>query len=128
MGDGSGFTLKFDSSDNLTYPANNQAQMGTLDVITSLKLTNTVLEFSIDGTLGNDSDSTIPTKKAVKIYIEGKTFLNHSNTSDSYSLSYRFFPLTYILACLDILGKCRISNQMEYEVVLLNSRTSPSFN
>lgn len=38
--------------------------------VSSLTLVNTVTEFSTDGTLGGNSDSALPTEKAVKTYID----------------------------------------------------------
>ena len=45
---------------------------GVADVaeFTQITLSNPVNEFSIDGTLGGDSDSAIPTEKAVKSYVD----------------------------------------------------------
>ena len=37
--------------------------------LTSLTLINTINEFSIDGTLGGNSDSVVPTEKAIKTYV-----------------------------------------------------------
>jgi hypothetical protein len=37
----------------------------------SITMTNTINEFSIDGTLAGDSDSAVPTEKAVKTYVDG---------------------------------------------------------
>lgn len=38
---------------------------------TTLTLTNSINEFSTDGTLGGNSDSAVPTEKAVKTYVDG---------------------------------------------------------
>lgn len=50
--------LKLDTSGLITIPG-------------SLNLTNTINEFSTDGTLAGDSDSAVPTEKAVKTYVDG---------------------------------------------------------
>jgi|GEM_PF-6008398 len=42
--------------------------------LTSLTLTNAVNEFSTDGTLGDNSDSAVPTEKAVKTYVDNNGF------------------------------------------------------
>jgi hypothetical protein len=46
------------------------ASFTTVEATGSIKLTNTVTEFSTDGTLAGDSDSAIPTEKAVKLYVD----------------------------------------------------------
>jgi len=58
-----------DDSNNITG-INNVDATG----ITSLLLTlgSTINEFSIDGTLGGDSDLAVPTEKAVKTYVDAK--------------------------------------------------------
>lgn len=46
------------------------ATVTTLTANTSITLTNAVTEFSTDGTLSGDSDSALPTEKAVKTYVD----------------------------------------------------------
>lgn len=60
----------------------------------SITLTNAIDEFSTDGTLAGNSDTALPTEKAVKTYVDG-TWLSHNVTwkgaiSDTAStLAYR---------------------------------------
>lgn len=55
-------------------PIGNSSKTGasftTVTADTNITLTNTVTEFSTDGTLGGDSDSALPTEKAVKLYVD----------------------------------------------------------
>lgn len=43
----------------------------TLTANTSITMVNAITEFSTDGTLAGDSDSALPTEKAVKTYVDG---------------------------------------------------------
>ncbi len=52
----------------------------TLTASTSITLTNTVSRFSTDGNFTADSDSYLPTEKAVKTYVDGKTGTNITTT------------------------------------------------
>ena len=45
----------------------------------SLTLINTITEFSTDGTLGDNSDSAVPTEKAVKTYVDA-AIINYEDT------------------------------------------------
>lgn len=47
------------------------AYITSLASIPSLRLLNQVTEFSIDGTLNDNSDEALPTEKAVKTYVDG---------------------------------------------------------
>ena len=51
----------------------NQAFSG-MKSFQSIQLVNTVNRFSTDGTLAGNLDSSIPTERAVKTYVDGKTF------------------------------------------------------
>jgi len=43
---------------------------GATPILAGLTITNAITEFSIDGTLGGNSDSALPTEKAVKTYVD----------------------------------------------------------
>ena len=54
---------------------------------TSLTMTNAVTEFSTDGTLGGDSDSAVPTEKAVKAYVDAAVGAGgHTHDTDTLQL------------------------------------------
>jgi len=59
--------MKVNASDVIEF---GQAVTGTSFTATSITLTNAVTEFSTDTTMGGDSDSAIPTEKAVKKYVD----------------------------------------------------------
>jgi hypothetical protein len=46
---------------------------GTVTIYTGLTVVNKITEFSTDVTLGDNSDSAIPTEKAIKTYVDGAT-------------------------------------------------------
>lgn len=58
---------------------------------TSVTMTNAVTKFSTDGTLDGDSDSAVPTEKAVKTYVDTNvsksTFVEFENTTSNISAS-----------------------------------------
>lgn len=78
---------KFDSTDGnvlqttgVTVDDSNNITGVALITPTSISLTNTINEFSTDGTLGGNSDSAVPTEKAVKTYVDGEVLGISSGT------------------------------------------------
>ena len=49
--------------------------------------TVTINEFSTDGTMAGNSDSALPTEKAVKTYVDGKALLGHGFPVDVKSVT-----------------------------------------
>jgi len=52
--------------------------------VDAISMVNTVNEFSTDGTLGGNSNSAVPTEKAVKTYVDG-----HTVSVDAHARAYR---------------------------------------
>lgn len=80
----------WDSSGNLNIPT----KTGAIGALTpsSLTMTNTVSKFSTDGTMAADSDSNVPTEKAVVTYV---TNTNPQSFIKLTSLSSSMTGLTY---------------------------------
>lgn len=59
--------------------------LGTDDspIFAGLTLVNAITEFSTDGTLGDDSDSAVPTEKAVKTYADSLGYVDRGDVSVS---------------------------------------------
>ena len=94
------YTLTFDGEDNdgvITWLEDED----TFDMSCSLRLNagNSVNEFSTDGTLAGDSDTALPTEKAVKTYVDSQiagvdTFLELTDTIGSYNAGRILFETT----------------------------------
>ena len=63
-------TVTSDGDGTVTLSTPQNIHTGASPTFAGLTVTNAINEFSTDGTLGGDSDSAIPTEKAVKTYVD----------------------------------------------------------
>ena len=62
-----------DGSGGITLDTAQDIASGDSPTFAGLTVTNAITEFSTDGTLAGDSDSALPTEKAVKLYVDTAT-------------------------------------------------------
>jgi len=81
---------------------NQDVQSSASPTFAGLTVTNAITEFSTDGTMAGDSDSAVPTEKAVKTFVEAnlaglswKDAVKASSTQDLTSESYGASGVTY---------------------------------
>jgi len=83
VGAGSSTIISNSSIDAVPIGVNRQSTGN----FTSLTMTNTVNKFSTDGTLSSNSDSNVPTEKAVKTYVDSA--VGTSATNGSFSVTFQ---------------------------------------
>jgi len=104
--------LGYGYSTNSTQPTTDpdinlyNVNFTTSGIITAVGLTvvNAITEFSTDGTLGGNSDSALPTEKAVKTYVDTLEFIDLTDTPNS-------------IASGDIGKFVKVSNSLDIEFV-----------
>jgi hypothetical protein len=64
-------TVTDDVDGSITLSLPQDYDTGATPTLGGLTIVNAITEFSTDGTMGGDSDSAVPTEKAVKAYVDG---------------------------------------------------------